>query len=335
MKAMVLKTIAPVDSAPLSPEDLPEPTPGDGEVRVKVSACGLCRTDLHVIEGDLPEPDLPLIPGHQVVGTVDRLGPGCERLSVGDRVGVAWLRGTCGQCRHCTAGRENLCPHKRFTGYHADGGFAEYTLVPEDWAYAIPEAFSDAEATPLLCAGIVGYRSFKRARPRDGGTLAIYGFGSSAHIVCQIAVHRGMDVYVVSRSEDHLQLARDLGAVWASQDADGMPVDTESAIVFAPVGELIPVALEHLAPAGTCSLAGIYMTDTPPMDYEKHLFYERELRSVTANTREDGRELLREAAEIPIRPHTTTWPLEQANEALQALKNDQISGTGVLRIRSD
>ncbi|MFP4053057.1 MAG: zinc-dependent alcohol dehydrogenase family protein [Phycisphaerae bacterium] len=332
MKAMQLQEIADIDTSPLEFVDVPTPEPGPGELRLRVKACGLCRTDLHVIEGELPSQKLPLIPGHQVVGVVDKLGPGCSRIAEGTRVGVAWLRHTCGECRFCKSGRENLCESQRFTGYHADGGFAEYAVAPEDFVYELPETFSDVEATPLLCAGIVGYRSFKRSRPRDGGTLGIYGFGSSAHVIMQIARHRDMRVYVVTRGESHQQLAREMGAEWAGDDAADMPVDVESAIIFAPVGKLVPPAMKRLAKGGTLSLAGIYMTPVPEMDYEECLFYERELRSVTANTREDGRELLAEAAEIPIRPRTTTYPLEEANRGLQDIKHDRVDGTAVLEI---
>jgi len=330
MKAMVLSRIAAIESSPLQLQDRPDPLPGPGQVRVRVSCCAICRTDLHVIEGDLPREKLPIIPGHQVIGEVDALGDGCRRLEVGRRVGVAWLRHTCGRCEFCASGRENLCGDQRFTGYHADGGYAEYALVDEDFAYEIPRSFDDVSAAPLLCAGIVGYRSFKRCNPRSGGSLAIYGFGSSAHVICQIALHRDMDVYVVTRGENHRQLALDMGAKWAGATADGMPVKTDSAIIFAPAGELVPDALAALKKGGTLSLAGIYMTPLPQMDYEKYIFYERDIHSVTANTRSDGRELLAEAADIPIRPHTTTYRLDQANEALGDLKADRLNGTGVL-----
>jgi propanol-preferring alcohol dehydrogenase len=246
---------------------------------------------------------------------------------------VAWLRHTCGTCAFCRTGRENLCAEQRFTGYHADGGYAEQAVAPEAFAYEIPDAFGDVEAAPLLCAGIVGYRAFKRSRPREGGTLAIYGFGSSAHVIVQIALHRGMEVYVVTRGEGHRALAREMGAAWVGERAADMPVETESAVIFAPAGELVPQALRKLRKGGTLSLAGIYMTPIPRMDYEECVFYERDIRSVTANTRQDGRELLAEAADIPIRPHTTTYPLEDANRALQDLKADRLNGTGVLVMR--
>lgn len=332
MQAMVLDEIAGVANSPLALRNVPEPEPGPGEVRIRVRCCAVCRTDLHVIEGDLPQAKRPVIPGHQIVGTVDALGEGCRELSIGQRVGVAWLRHTCGTCRFCASGRENLCENQRFTGYHADGGYAEAALVPEAFAYELPDVFGDAEATPLLCAGIIGYRSLKRSRLPDGGTLGIYGFGSSAHIVIQIALHRGCEVYVVTRGEEHRRLAREMGAAWVGSDAAEMPVKVDSAIIFAPAGELVPPALESLEKGGTLALAGIYMSEVPPLDYERHLFYERNVHSVTANTREDGRELLQEAAGIPIRPHVTTYPLQEANRALQDLKNDRINGTGVLTV---
>jgi propanol-preferring alcohol dehydrogenase len=327
---MVLRQIAPIDSSPVELRELPVPEPVAGEVRLKVRCCAICRTDLHVIEGDLPREKLPIVPGHQIVGTVDKLGPGCKRIQLGQRVGVAWLRHTCGVCPFCTAGKENLCESARFTGYHADGGYAEYAVVPEDFAYEIPDVFSDVEAAPLLCAGIIGYRALRRAEVPAGGKLALYGFGSSAHVVIQIAQHRGCQVYVVTRGERHRELARKMGAVWVGEDAAEMPVKVDSAIIFAPAGELVPPALAALQKGGTLALAGIYMTPLPEMDYQRYVFYERDIHSVTCNTRQDGRELLAEAAVIPIRPHTTTYPLAEANRALQDLENDQISGTGVL-----
>lgn len=330
MKAMVLERIAPVSESPLTYREVPDPDPGAGEVRVKVQCCAVCRTDLHVIEGDLPREKLPIIPGHQVVGLVDAVGPGCGRLELGRRVGIAWLRHTCGTCAFCDTGRENLCESSRFTGYHADGGYADYALAPEDFAYEIPEVFSPMEAAPLLCAGIIGYRALKRCDLPRGGSLAIYGFGSSAHVVFQIAKHRGCSVYVVTRGEHHRQLARTMGADWVGERVEDMPEKTDSGIVFAPVGHLVPGALKALRKGGTLALAGIYMTPVPTMDYEECLFYERDLHSVTANTRDDGCELLREAAEIPIRPNIAAYSLKDANRALQDLKADRINGTGVL-----
>ena len=285
-----------------------------------------------MIEGDLPSHRLPLVPGHQVVGVVEALGKGCSPDLLGTRVGVAWLRHTCGTCGFCCTGRENLCASSRFTGYDADGGFAEYAVAPEAFVYPLPEVFRPIDAAPLLCAGIIGYRALKRSQLPDGGTLVIYGFGSSAHIVCQIALHRGCRVYVVTRGESHRHLARDMGAAWAGEDAAELPEPPDSAIIFAPAGELVPQALENLKKGGTLALAGIYMTDVPVLNYEGHLFYERNVRSVTANTRADGRELLAVAAEIRIRPRITIFPLAQANDALIRLKRDEIDGSGVLSI---
>lgn len=330
MKAMVLEHNAPIDTAPLHLSDMPTPSPQTGEVRIKVRCCAICRTDLHVIEGELPPRKQPVIPGHQIVGIVDDLGPGCGRLKRGQRVGVAWLRHTCGQCDFCRSDRENLCESQLFTGYHADGGYAEYAVVPEAFAYEIPEVFEDVQAATLLCAGIIGYRALQRSAVPDGGTLALYGFGSSAHVVIQIARHRGCRVYVATRGETHRELARRMGAEWVGEDPREMPLKADSAIIFAPAGELVPPALAALKKGGTLALAGIYMSDVPGMQYETHLFYERNICSVTANTREDGRHLLAEAARIPIRPHTTTYPLKEANRALQDLKADRINGSGVL-----
>lgn len=332
MKAMLLSQNKPIEENPLVLTEVPEPVPGPGEVRVKVRACGMCRTDLHVIEGELPLARSPIIPGHQIVGVVDRLGPETSRFKPGDRLGIAWLRKTCGTCSYCREGKENLCENSRFTGYHADGGFAEYAVVPEDFAYQIPSVFTDAEATPLLCAGIIGYRALRRSELKPGQSLAIYGFGSSAHIVIQIALHRGCEVYVCTRGEKHQELARQMGAAWAGGATDPPPLKVDSAIVFAPAGELVPIALRSLRKGGTLSLAGIYMTQIPAMDYTESLFYERNIHSVTSNTRQDGLDLLREAAEIPIRPRVETFPLEEANRALQMLKAGEINGTGVLII---
>jgi len=332
---MVLEEIAGIETSPLKLTDAPDPQPGPGQVRLKVRCCAICRTDLHVIEGDLETAKLPIIPGHQVVGVVDQCGEGCQRFQVGRRIGVAWLRHTCGRCGFCATGRENLCASQRFTGYHADGGYAEYAVIDEDYAYEIPEQFADVEAAPLLCAGIVGYRALKRSQLQPGGKLAIYGFGSSASVNIQIALHRGCEVYVVSRSPGHRQLALEMGAAWAGEKARDMPVKVDSAIIYAPAGELVPQALEKLEKGGTLSLAGIYMTPIPEMEYARCVFYERDIHSVTANTREDGRELLAEAARIPIRPRVTKYRLDQVNQALQDLKADRIDGTGVVVIAGE
>ncbi len=330
MKAMVLDEIARASAAPLRLRELPDPEPQAGEVRVKVRCCGVCRTDLHVIEGDLPQRKLPIICGHQIVGIVDQVGPRCRLLSVGQRVGIPWLRKTCGQCHFCRAGRENLCEFSIYTGYDADGGYAESAIVPEAFAYQIPDAFDDVHAAPLLCAGIIGYRALKRADLPPGGRLAMYGFGSSAHIILQIALNRGSEVFVVTRGESHRELAREMGATWVGENAQDMPAKVNSGIMFAPAGNLVPDALAQLDKGGTLALAGIYMSEIPPLDYTRTLFYEKNIRSVTANTREDGRELLAEAAAISLRPHVTTYPLADANRALVDLKEDRVNGTAVL-----
>ncbi|MDA8123476.1 MAG: zinc-dependent alcohol dehydrogenase family protein [Deltaproteobacteria bacterium] len=332
MRAMLLREIRPIADSPLALAGLPDPLPGPGEIRIKVSACGICRTDLHVIEGDIPPVRLPVIPGHQVVGRVDRCGEGATRFPAGARVGLAWLGRTCGSCAWCAAGKENLCDAPSFTGYHRDGGFAEYAVAPEGYAYPLPSAFHDAEAAPLLCAGIIGYRALRRADLPRGGRLAVYGFGSSAHIVIQLALHRGCEVFVCTRGESHRSLALRMGASWAGEDPARMPVAADSAIIFAPAGDLVPPALRALKKGGTLSLAGIHMSDIPSMKYEECLFHEKNVRSVTANTRQDGDDLLREAALIPIRPKVTLFPLEEANRALRMLKADEIQGTGVLTV---
>ena len=330
MRAIRLEQQAAIDTAPLRSVEVPDPDPGPRQIRVRVHVCGICRTDLHVIEGDLPLVRRPIIPGHQVVGVVDRLGAECRRFRVGDRVGIAWLRETCGRCEFCRRGDENLCAASAYTGWHADGGYAELALVREDFAYAIPDAFSDDEAAPLLCAGIIGYRALKRSRVPDGGRLGIFGFGSSAHITMQVARHRGCEVYVSTRGEAHRRLALELGAAWVGE-ADALPpVALDSVIVFAPAGELVPPALRALGKGGTVALAGIHMSPVPQMTYEPHLFHEKTLTSVEANTRRDGEELLAVAAAIPIRPRRRLFPLGEANAALRTLEHDGIDGTGVL-----
>jgi len=333
MKAMVLEKQAPIESAPLVLREMKDPEPGEGEVRIRVNACALCRTDLHVIEGDLPPIKMPVIPGHQVVGEVDKLGPNCRRLKLGQRIGIAWLRHTDGTCQYCLRDRENLCPNSLYTGYMADGGYAEYATVPEEFAYELPEGFSDVEGSPLLCAGLIGYRALQRASVPKSGKLLLIGFGSSAHIVIQLALHRGYRVFVVSRAEKHLKLARELGAEWAGLSVEGLPEKMDSVILFAPAGELVPDCMNVLDRGGILSIAGIHLSDVPVLNYERHLFYEKEVRSVTANTRQDGRELLAEAVAAKVRPHVHTFRLEEANQALLMMKQDGIEGTCVLLVR--
>ncbi len=332
MRGMLLRRQADIGASPLEAVEIPAPAPEAGEIRVRVSACGACRTDLHVAEGDLPARRLPLILGHQVAGTVDALGPGAARFSVGDRAGIAWLRSTCGRCRFCVSGRENLCADSTYTGWTHDGGYAQYCCVPEAFAYAIPAAFDDAEATPLLCAGIIGYRALRRSQVPRGGRLGLYGFGSSAHITLQVARAWGCAVYVATREKARQRLALELGATWAGAPGERFPERLDAAIVFAPVGALVPVALRDLDKGGTVALAGIHMTDVPSMAYEPHLFWEKTLQSVTANTRSDGEALLAEAAAIPIRPRLTRYALEDANRALADIKASEVEATAVLMI---
>jgi len=334
MKALLLRQSADAGSRPLVLEEAPVPEPGPDEVRLRVKVCGVCRTDLHIIEGDLPPAKRPVIPGHEVVGVVDRVGSRVRAAKEGDRVGIAWLRQTCGRCEFCLDLRENLCPQARFTGYHADGGYAEYAVVPEAFAYPIPSLFTDEEAAPLLCAGIIGYRALKLCGVKPGQRLGLYGFGASAHITIQVARHWGCPVYVCSLREEHRLLARELGATWVGGAAEPPPERLHGAILFAPAGELVPPALRALQRGGTLAIAGIHLSSIPAIDYDRDLFGERTIRSVTANTKQDGLDLLREAAAIPIRPHTRPFALDDANVALQALKAGAIKGAGVLRVAS-
>lgn len=327
---MVLHQTANVSSNPLQLHDRPMPLPKTGEVLVHIHVCGVCRTDLHVVEGELPDVALPIIPGHQAVGTVMQLGAGVSEIAVGDRVGIAWLQGTCSQCEFCTSSRENLCLKAKFTGYQVNGGYAEYAVVPAQFAYPIPSVFSDDEAAPLLCAGIIGYRALRLSGIKPGQRLGLYGFGASAHIAIQIARHWGCQVYVSSLKSEHQKLAKQLGAVWVG-GASEMPPDTlHGSIIFAPAGELVPPALRALERGGTLALAGIHMSPIPSLDYDRDVFGERVIRSVTANTRQDGLDLLREAAAIPIKPRTVRFPLEEANRALQELKAGSFQGAAVL-----
>lgn len=274
----------------------------------------------------------PLVPGHQVVGLVEEVGEKVTRFKRGDRVGMAWLYHTCGKCKYCLEGKENLCENALFTGYHVDGGYAQYTVVSQDFAYPIPDGFLDQQAAPLLCAGIIGYRALKLSEIKPKGTLGLYGFGASAHVAIQVAIHRGCEVFVFTRSKEHQRLAESLGAVWTGEAKDTPPQKLDSAIIFAPKGDLLLDALSALDRGGTLALAGIYMTPIPQMDYVKYLYYERTVRSVTASTRKDGEELLSLASKIPIRTKTTVFPLKEANEALQLLKQGKINGAGVLEI---
>lgn len=330
MRAMVLNHTNDVSAGSLQLEDRPIPVPKADQVLVKIHVCGVCRTDLHVVEGELPDIPVPLIPGHQAVGTVMQVGSMVSEIKEGDRVGIAWLQDTCGQCEFCTSGRENLCLQARFTGYQVDGGYAEYAVAPARFAYPIPPIFSDEEAAPLLCAGIIGYRALRLSGIKPGQRLGLYGFGASAHIAIQIARHWGCRVYVSSLKREHQELARQLGAVWVGGATEMPPDKLHGAIIFAPAGELVPPALRALDRGGTLALAGIHMSPIPTLDYDRDLFGERVIRSVTANTRQDGIDLLREAAAIPIKPHTVRFPLEQASRALQELKAGSFQGAAVL-----
>lgn len=333
MIAMVLNQTGEIAANPLRRQEVSTPEPGPGQLLVRVSVCGICRTDLHVIEGELERPLLPLIPGHQVVGVVTRVGTNVRERKVGERVGIAWLQGACGRCEFCVGGRENLCRDARFTGYQIHGGYAEYAIVFERFAYPIPAGFADEEAAPLLCAGIIGYRALRLSGIQPGQRLGLYGFGASAHIAIQIARYWGCEIYVCSLTPHHQALARELGAKWVGGARDTPPARLHGSIIFAPAGELVPPALRALERGGTLALAGIHMSPIPSLDYDRELFGERVVRSVTANTRQDGLDLLREAAAIPIKAQTQRFRLDEANQALQALKAGKIRGAGVLTIR--
>jgi len=331
MKAMLLKRFAPIEQNPLELTDIPTPEPGPEEILIRNKVCGVCHTDLHTVEGELLEAKLPVIPGHQIIGTVEKVGEKSTRFKVGDRVGVAWLYSSCDRCSFCKEGKENLCESAKFTGNNVNGGYSQYIVIPEKFAYIIPEEFSDEEASPLLCAGIIGYRSLRLSEVKPGQRLGLYGFGASAHVVIQIAVHWRCKVYVFSRSEEHRALAKKLGAVWTGTAKEEPPSKVDSSIIFAPAGELVLNALRVLEKGGTLALAGIYMTPIPEMEY-KYIYYERTLRSVANATRKDGEELLQIAAEIPIKTTTQLFPLEEANKVLQLLKESKIEGAAVLKI---
>ena len=331
MKACVIDAPAPIETNPLRFGDVPRPEPQGNQVLIRVRACGVCRTDLHVIEGELAPRKYPVIPGHQVVGVVEAMEKSAARVNPGTRVGVAWLHSTDGVCEYCRAGRENLCDHADFTGYTVDGGYAEYLLADEKFVYALPDAFTDVQAAPLLCAGIIGFRSLRLSGIKPGGRLGFYGFGAAAHLAIQVALHWNVEVYVSTRDDRHRRLALDLGARWAGGTLDQPPVPLDAAIVFAPAGEIVPAALKALKKGGAVALAGIYMSPTPPLEYA-WLYHERAILSVANNTREDGEQFLKVAAEIPIRTHTEVFPLAEANRALNALKNDAINGAAVLDI---
>jgi propanol-preferring alcohol dehydrogenase len=339
MKACLLRRTAPIETRPLALEEIPAPVPGPGQVAVRVRACGICRTDLHVVEGELPVRRAPLVPGHQVVGEVAAVGSDVSdpRVQLGARVGVAWLHHTDGVCRYCRAGRENLCVAADFTGWTVDGGYAEQCLAPAAFVYPLPAGFADRDAAPLLCAGIIGFRALRLTGIESwaGARLGLYGFGAAGHVAIQLARGRGAEVYVCTRDHaKHQALAAELGAAWVGGAADRPPVPLDAAIIFAPAGELVPPALEAVDKGGTVVLGGIHMSPLPPLPYAL-LYGERVVRTVANNTRDDGHAFLAEAARLPVRTHTEIFPLAAANEALAALKHDGIKGAGVLEVAGD
>ena len=336
MKVWSLKKSASVDERPLVLAEQPTPVAHEDELLVRVSACGICRTDLHVVEGELPVRLSPVIPGHQIIGRVTAVGAKVADFVINDRVGIAWLNRTCGNCKYCLTGRENLCEQALFTGWSVNGGFAEYAVVPASFAYRIPDDFQDVQAAPLLCAGIIGYRCLRltglTGNEWAGARLGIYGFGAAGHICIQLARARGSEVYVCTRDrERHQALAHELGATWVGDTAEDPPVKLDTAIIFAPAGELVPVALNVLAKGGTLVLGGIHMSPIPSFDYSL-IYGERMIRSVANNTRADGREFLLEAARIPVHTHVETFAFDRVNEALIALKHDAIRGAGVVTL---
>lgn len=330
MHGWAVGTPGPVTSGSLVRIERAIPVPGPGQVRLRVSTCGVCRTDLHLVEGDLAPRRALVIPGHEIVGAIDQVGGSTSRFAEGDRVGAAWLARSCATCRFCRAGKENLCLTPTFTGWDIDGGYAQYVVVDEAYVYPIPPDFDDLHAAPLLCAGIIGYRALLRARMPRGGSLGIYGFGGSAHLTAQIAIAQGARVHVMTRSERARELALSLGASSVGDAADAPPELLDSAILFAPVGDLVAPALAALDRGGTLAVAGIHLSEIPPLDYEHHLFQERTLCSVTANTRDDGTAFLKIAADIGLKVSVDPYPWERADEALRALGGDHVNGAAVL-----
>jgi propanol-preferring alcohol dehydrogenase len=331
MRALILREPRPVHENPLAEAEMPKPKPGPSELLLKVAACGVCHTDLHTVEGELSLPRLPLVPGHQIVARVEALGPGASRFKIGDRVGVPWLYRTCGECEYCKRNLENMCEKALFTGYNVDGGYAEYTVVHENFAYGIPPAFSDVEAAPLLCAGVIGYRALKKSEVKPGGKLGLFGFGASAHVAIQIARYWNCEVYVFTRSSEHMELARQLGASWTGTAKDQAPSKVTNAILFAPAGDLVHDALRALDKGGTLAINAIYLSPIPEMEYGL-IYDERTVRSVTASTRADVENLLEVAGEVPIKTEVETFPLSDANRALILLKESKIRGAGALLI---
>jgi len=328
MRAWRVESPAPIAAHPLKPVRIPVPEPQPGELLVRVLSCGVCRTDLHVAEGDLPVHRPGVVPGHEIVGEI--VGGDLGDHHIGDRVGIPWLRSTCGRCRYCVRGDENLCPRSTYTGWDADGGYAEYATVLRDYALALPEGYTDAELAPLLCAGIIGYRALQRAAVPETGVLGVYGFGGSAHLASQVAIARGARVHVMTRGADAKALALELGAASAQGAYDSPPEPLDSAILFAPVGEMVPLALSALDSGGTLAIAGIHLSDVPPLKYQQHLFRERQIRSVTANTRSDARAFLEFAGEHRMHVTTTPYPLEHADRALADLEAGRFAGAAVI-----
>jgi propanol-preferring alcohol dehydrogenase len=332
VKAWEVTKPGPLEGDPVRLVDREPPVPGPRDVLVQVKSCGVCRTDLHIVEGDLPAHRDNVVPGHEVVGTVVDRGEASSRFDIGTRIGIAWLRSTCGVCRFCSRGDENLCDSPRFTGYDDDGGYSEFAVADEDYVHELPATFDDLHAAPLLCAGIIGYRALKRTQLPAGGRLGIYGFGGSAHIAAQVAMYEGATVHVMTRAEDARRLASRFGVASVQGAYDAPPERLDAAILFAPIGDLVPVALEALDRGGRLSIAGIHLTDVPSLNYERHLFQEREIVSVTANTRTDAREFLQVAAEIPVEVSAQPYPLEEAPRALADLAGGRLSGAAVLQI---
>lgn len=327
MRAMVLER----QREPLRPRELPDPRPGTGQVLISVATCGVCRTDLHIADGELSKPKLPLVPGHQIVGTVIGAGEGADRFDEGDRVGVPWLGWTCGECRYCTSGRENLCDRARFTGYDVDGGYAEMAVADERFCFAIPDGYPDEQAAPLLCAGLIGYRALRLVG--DAERIGFFGFGAAAHILCQVAAHEGRRVFAFTRAGDSegQAFARELGAVWAGSSDDAPPEELDGAIVFAPVGALMPAALAASAKGARIVSAGIHMSDIPSFPYDL-LWGERTIGSVANLTRRDGEEFLKLAPQVPVRTEVELHPLSDANEALESIRSGRLRGAAVLRV---
>jgi propanol-preferring alcohol dehydrogenase len=333
MQACELDFPGPVELNPLRYRDAPTPTPGVGEILIRVSVCGVCRTDLHVVEGELPSRRSPVVPGHQVVGVIEQQGMGADRYQLGARVGVPWLHRTCGRCEYCRSGKENLCENADFTGYTVDGGYASFIVAPQDFVYPIPEAFTDEQAAPLLCAGIIGFRSLRHCDLHPGGRLGLFGFGAAAHVTIQVARHWGIEVFAFTRDERHRSLARDLGATWVGGASAEPPVKLNAAILFAPAGDLVIPALKALKKGGVLVLGGIHMTEIPPLPYEL-LYHERVVRSIANNTRQDGHDFFRVAAEIPVQTQVQVFSLGEANTALNALKHDGVRGAAVVQVGS-